>query len=504
MSTNENEIGIVISAQDLTADAINSAKKGMEGLGKTTTEHGDKSSTALTGVGWAAKTMAKELGVGGQEAREFGSIMKHMAGTLSGSALVFGVVGVAAVAAYKIYDHFAESAKKLRDETLKAADASMTWVDAARVDKTETDNLRRAKDELFEVEKKKNMLDLSRGIRETTRLLEEQRKKVDDLKWRAENGSDTGSSGLYIMMYGKKEKRQKDFEDLQFEISANAAKLKIMQEELAISSRPGGVARDTKSGAGSDAVKDTWGELDAQVKAYEWYMQEQKQLQDEMAGNASTMADSQVKAYEWETKEREKLLKTEMDANQKALQDKQRTEEMKQQAVLSSAQYFSSALETMASLGGAYGRKYFEAYKASATAEALISTYQGASKALGQGGAYGYVLAAGVIAAGLAYVARIQAQTYDGGGGGAASGASSSSGSSSSDGSYKYFNYEQSTYGSGWRPGSDKSGTTIVVQGDVYTQDSDQFQKKVSKAMVQSMRNNEYDVNKTVKRYAVA
>ena len=211
-----------------------------------------------------------------------------------------------------------------------------------------------------------------------------------------------------------------------------------------------------------------------------------------------------MKAFEWETKERAKQLKAEMDANEAALRDKQRTEDMKRQAVASSAQYFYSALETMASLGGAQARKYFEMHKVAATAEAIISTYQGAAKALGQGGAYGYVLAAAVTAAGLANVAKIQAQTFDGGGSGASSGGSSSGGSSSSDGSYKYFNYEQSTYGSGWRPGSDTSGTMIVVQGDVYAQDGDQFQKKVSKAVVQSMRNNEHDVNKSVRRYAVS
>jgi hypothetical protein len=62
--------------------------------------------------------------------------------------------------------------------------------------------------------------------------------------------------------------------------------------------------------------------------------------------------------------------------------------------------------------------------KALAVAQAIISTYQGASKALGQGGVFGPVAAAGVIAQGLAQVRSIMATELpdspmgsDGGGG---------------------------------------------------------------------------------------
>lgn len=63
--------------------------------------------------------------------------------------------------------------------------------------------------------------------------------------------------------------------------------------------------------------------------------------------------------------------------------------------------------------------------KAVAIAQALISTYEGASKALGQGGIFGPIAAAGVIASGIANVRAITSTTLPsppsgGGGGGAA------------------------------------------------------------------------------------
>ena len=54
-------------------------------------------------------------------------------------------------------------------------------------------------------------------------------------------------------------------------------------------------------------------------------------------------------------------------------------------------------------------------------AQALIDTYTGANKALAQGGIFGAISAAGIVAAGLANVARIKStnpETGAGGGGG--------------------------------------------------------------------------------------
>ena len=71
---------------------------------------------------------------------------------------------------------------------------------------------------------------------------------------------------------------------------------------------------------------------------------------------------------------------------------------------------------------GAQSKRAFKAAKAFAIAEAVINTYQGATKALSQGGFYGFAMAAAVIAAGLAQVQKIRSAQPGGGIGGGASG----------------------------------------------------------------------------------
>lgn len=66
-------------------------------------------------------------------------------------------------------------------------------------------------------------------------------------------------------------------------------------------------------------------------------------------------------------------------------------------------------------------RKMFEAHKAASIGQALMNTYEGATKALSQGGIWGAVMMAAVLAIGVAQVAKIRSQQF---GGGAASGGS--------------------------------------------------------------------------------
>ena len=73
-------------------------------------------------------------------------------------------------------------------------------------------------------------------------------------------------------------------------------------------------------------------------------------------------------------------------------------------------------------ISGALGENS-KAGKSLAIAQALIDTYTGANKALAQGGIFGAISAAGIVAAGLANVARIKStnpETGAGGGGGGA------------------------------------------------------------------------------------
>ena len=142
---------------------------------------------------------------------------------------------------------------------------------------------------------------------------------------------------------------------------------------------------------------------------------------------------------------------------------------------------------------GSKERSLFELMKAARIGQAIIDTYAGATKAYAQGGMFGTAAAAAIIAAGMANVATI-ASTEMGGGGGGGGSSFGSIGRHEAGGDYKYYNYEQSQYGSGWRPGEGpgpgKTVDTYIINGDVYSQDSDAFQKKVAAAVQQDIKDN--------------
>jgi len=138
-----------------------------------------------------------------------------------------------------------------------------------------------------------------------------------------------------------------------------------------------------------------------------------------------------------------------------------------------------NSLMEFATLNGKTNKEMFAAAKAFSIAQAIMNTYEGASKAIAQGGIFGGIMAAGVIAMGLANVARIastQPGSTSGGGGGSSyspsssitngSGAQAYANSITNNNSQKQFN------------------VTLVVNGDVV--DPDQWFRK-NKASIQKL-----------------
>lgn len=121
------------------------------------------------------------------------------------------------------------------------------------------------------------------------------------------------------------------------------------------------------------------------------------------------------------------------------------------EAVAASFGTLAAAIGDFYEASGRGSREGFAVYKAIAIAEAIVSTYLAAQKALASAPPpLNYVLAAGVVAAGLANVARIRAANPgSGSGGGGTSGGSSGAAVGASSASYApVFN------GAGGRPGS--------------------------------------------------
>jgi hypothetical protein len=125
---------------------------------------------------------------------------------------------------------------------------------------------------------------------------------------------------------------------------------------------------------------------------------EMADLDERITGQRSeqlTNLNSLEKEYQESLKVTEKVVKKTGEAE---VQITKMTQEAKEAII-------SGALGNMASFLGADSKRG----KAFAIAQALMDTYAGANKALAQGGIFGAISAAGIVAAGLANVARIKA-----------------------------------------------------------------------------------------------
>ena len=130
-------------------------------------------------------------------------------------------------------------------------------------------------------------------------------------------------------------------------------------------------------------------------------------LDERITGQRSeqlTNLNALEKEYQDSLKTTEKVVKNTAEAEVKITK---LTQEAKQDII-------SGALGNIANALGASSK----AGKGLAIAQALIDTYAGANKALAQGGIFGAISAAGIVAAGLANVARIKSTNPETGGGG--------------------------------------------------------------------------------------
>lgn len=110
----------------------------------------------------------------------------------------------------------------------------------------------------------------------------------------------------------------------------------------------------------------------------------------------------------------DKQLKTEMEKQEKAAKDRKalKDKEMKEEEARrrQEQQFYLNMLQNIQVAANAAGKHGFVIAKAAAIGEATMNTYQAATKALAQGGIFGFIGMATVIAAGLAQVAKIMAQ----------------------------------------------------------------------------------------------
>jgi len=429
----DDEIKISLTTEDLTAAGVASAKKNLDGLGMAT----EKMTVGAKGMGIAVKSVAHQVGITGAASRLFGHEVSDLSMALGVGASALGIVAVAGIAAYKIYDHLTESSKKVHEETLKAGAAAGKWIEQAAGETRQTNELRLAKERLYSVEATGNKIKLDRGIEEQTKNIIDSYEKMQKSTAHM-TGDDSGHSGLFMLIYGNSEKRKRAAEDAKMDYEKGIAELQVMYGEKGL---------NTKQWKGYS--KSDWKAISENVDYEAGIKQTQKRLENDAAYQQQALELERASGVEKQTLWQQELTAfdatttaklTAMAATTASMDDisnafslremeraakvadyeiklAEQVRQAKMNSIKQSVDNFGQAAQLMASMGGEHARKWFSVQKTAAIAEAVINTYQGATKALSQGGVYGAVLMASVLALGAAQIAKIRAQEFDGGAG---------------------------------------------------------------------------------------
>ena len=150
-------------------------------------------------------------------------------------------------------------------------------------------------------------------------------------------------------------------------------------------------------------------------------LNEMKLIADNDYANAKLLLDQKVLESELALEQkiadaRLKIAGVTNDAIITAVKDQMANVKMMQMGGVQGAQGVLGALDNVFASMSAHNKQAFEAHKALATAQAIISTYQAAAEAIAfpPGPPISFIYVAGAIAAGFAQVAAIQGQQYSG------------------------------------------------------------------------------------------
>jgi len=126
-------------------------------------------------------------------------------------------------------------------------------------------------------------------------------------------------------------------------------------------------------------------------------------IQNEQSMLDEALASGQLSQAQAQQAQLALSLKTNQEQLKLYQERRKREEEVDAQRLANASQFFGN----LAQLSRTGNQELGQIAKASAIAQAIIDTYAGANKALGQGGIFGPALAASIVVAGLANVAKI-------------------------------------------------------------------------------------------------
>ena len=430
MADEEIKINLVIDGQA----AMMTLGQFRERLGATG-DVADKTSGAMKGFKFAAKEIGHQIGLSGGMSRMFGGELSELAMTAGAAGVAIGGVAIAGIAAYKVYDHFTEESKRLREEKVKLGMEAGKWIEGLLAEQIETNALAQAKKELRVAEFELNKARIDASIPETIAKLAQMEEAHRKLVAQAKN-----EAVIWFQMGGGWEESRRRAEELSPKIGELRAQLGMLQaqtklftpenEEIVARTKAEvdaiKLALEIKSALYSDNRKML--EDDAAMRmaiASAIYADNQKMLADDVSLKASISAALYADNQKMLVDAKAADLQRNNDAwaaTKQRMDWEQQEQDAKREAVYSTANFVSASFQAMYQAGGSHARRNFSLFKMAASAEALINADRAAASAFAWGTqlggpGLGGALAALAFAAGMARVKSIRSMTLEGGGG---------------------------------------------------------------------------------------
>ena len=456
-------------------------------------------------LGLAARKLSEEMGVPARAAHELGNKVTDMAkNSLPGWGLALAGATIAVGAITMATQHFIEKKEeeaKARQENIERLRGELSEADQLLL---KTREVIAAKEQEASITKRLLVADLPKQIESETEQLKKLEKKLKDIVT-----GDYQSSFKHLFDFRpQKEILQEtlnEVDKLRSHISTMKAELQGVQGKGTKT-----VQEETNPNWKEDLQREAAGINDLST-AYIRQRDERIQMDQAMLESARARGASseeinrlELQVFDDTTSKMILIARTRDEAEaqydarktQRATITAQKKKQIDQMSALNSAtiaREASQVFDQLYALDNGRMKAMFYAARGAAAAEAYFQYQLAAAKSVGEMGPFGIGMSTYFEALSYVKPALILATAFEGPGGGGSSAVPTFAANPTTglpeNGGYRYYSYEQSHYGSGWRPGEGPSGgDTYVVHGDVYAQDGDAFRKKVVGAFGDDVR----------------
>ena len=400
------EIKVQASGVQQTVSDMQQASGAVKGLGGESEKGFEKGRLGAVGFHAAAHDLLGQLGLHGPMMRMLSSDTAMYAESLGGAATGIGIFILAVAGAVKIYEHFAEAEKKKREELDKSTQSLEGEIKALFANKLETEDVKKANQDLLDVKLKIYKEDQAAKIKAETDELKKLREEVEK------------GVGFWEKWWIQ-EKAAFQGKDLEKETAAAVDEHnRKLNNQIALKEK--GLILDQKK---LQATRESEREEIALM------YQRRQQAERGLAEYQKEIVTAQNKHVASERKTNLAILNSTRDMlaqrtkdYQKNAADEAKLEEQRMQYKMSILSEGSSILDQIYTLSHNRMKVFFYASRAAAAAEAVIQGHLAAMKAVGQGGIWGLPFSGIFEAMGVIKAALIMAQTFEGGGGGGGGG----------------------------------------------------------------------------------